>query len=77
MCMEGFLHTYPVVYHRGAVSQPAPSPQRERGTARLQAPPAQKEKRAREGGGGYLDRIRVPVSVVAAIGGGCTGACSD
>lgn len=27
----------------------------------------------REGGGGYLDRIGVPVCVVAAIGGGCTG----
>ncbi len=77
MCLREFrlCYIHPRLCITGdAMSQPVPSPQRERGTARLQAPPAQREKasaRWREtGGGGYLDRIRVPVSVVAAIGGG-------
>lgn len=71
-CADAFFHTLAAANRQGAVSQPAPSPQRGGGTA---TDPARAETAA--GGGRCLRRVGVPVSVAAAIGGGGTGACSD
>ena len=65
-------YIFPVEFHRGRSESASPeSPEEARhGTARPQAPPAQRKKKnakagwgENEGGGGYLDRIRVPVYV--------------